>query len=178
MTDNDEQTWKYSVDDLHEEQDTTEGPGMSESQTGRSFSDSVPSGTGLSLLPFTVLGAFTFVKESAVLAALQGLLGTGGLALAVTKALWVVGASIAGGLGLIAAIGIVAFIIAVGKQSGTHAIISVISIGMLGVLWAGANFIFTELPLLVGAILTFNILVYGGVLVIGGLIILVGLTQL
>lgn len=127
---------------------------------------------GLTLLPVLVVGVYAFVEQAVVLSAVETLIGASGLATAITSAFYIIGAVSVAGLALMSLATAGAILLALTRQSVPVGLIALIGIVAHGVLWAGATFVFTSVPLLVGVVLTLNAVVYSGTVVIAGVIII------
>lgn len=152
--------YKFDVDEVGEET-------ASSVDTDSSF-DSLNI-SSLLLLPLTVIGVYAFIDKALVVAALEGFLG-GSLALGIGSAFWVVGAITVGAIGLIAIGSVAALVIGLVTQSGAKVAVGLIGIVYFIVGYVGANALFTELPLLVGFVLTSSLVIWGLFLVIGTLV--------
>ncbi len=138
------------------------------SSTDSSIADNIDS-TSVALLPLTIIAVYTFVEKAVVLAAIEGIVGSTGLATAITTGFYVAGVITVGTIGVAVIITILSLLLALVWRSPTHGVIGGLGVLLGGVLYGLATFVFTGVPTLVGVIIAFNAVVYGGlVLVMGG----------
>lgn len=144
-------------------------------------SDESSSGAGagaiapLLLLPITVVGIYAFVEKALVAEAIVNLLGAGGVAVAVTNAMWVIGAVTVAMLAVFALVTIAAIIAAIVKREPVRG-----AIGLLGAIYFGfgyylATTMFSEIPVLVGFVLATNLMVYGVSVVVVAVMLVVAM---
>lgn len=150
--------FKFDPEDLGVDAESTDTDNNSTNMTGNNL------GTGLLLLPFSIIAVYAFVAESTVLSAIGSIIGAGGLAIAITKAFWIVGFILVGVIGIVALLVAINILAAIGKQNAVNAAIAILGGGYLAIGAAGAMFIFTSVPFLVGFILMTNLLVYTALL--------------
>lgn len=157
--------YKFDPSDLTdgEETDMTEN-----TNTDSSIGDNIDS-TSVALLPLTIIAVYTFVEKAVVLAAIEGIVGSTGLATAITAGFYVAGVITVGTIGVAIVITVLSLLLALAWRSPAHAIIGGLGLLLGAVLYTLATFVFTGVPTLVGVIIGFNAVVYGGlVLVMGG----------
>jgi len=152
--------WKFSLDDLGDENSSSSS---GESNFDGSSISTV--GQGLKLLPFTVAGVFTFLQTSAVSASLSGFLGSG-LTAALVTAVLAIGALTVAGIGVMAALVVVAFLAALVKRSAAAGILAFLGILYFGITAAVATFVFGSLPFLVAFVISSTVVIYVGMLIV------------
>jgi|APHM01.1.fsa_nt_gi hypothetical protein len=133
---------------------------------------------GLAVLPLTVIGVFTFVQQSAVLSALVALTGSTALSQAITYALFIVGGVTTGVIGLAGLFGLLTLLGGVVLREPALLLVSLVVGVVVAGLWAGATFVFTGVPLLVGVVLTLNAVAYAIYMVIAVLGVIVAVASL
>lgn len=117
--------------------------------------------SGVMLLPISIAGVYTFLEQGTVLTALTALFGGAeAFALAVTTALWVIGAFAVTVIGAVAFLTFAATVAAILKQSAAHAGLSIAGMLYFVVSIGGAIVLFPELPLLVGFVIVTNVLIF------------------
>ena len=160
-------SFKFDIDDVGSDADT-------ESNDDSSVSEGVKDGfsfTALTLLPLTILSVYAFLEKAVVVAALTSMFGgASGLAVAVGTTAWLVGGIVVGVLGLLAFLTVVALLAGVVKQSGAELLIGTLGVLYFAAGYAGATYLFAEVPLLVGFMLTTTLISWGAVLVIGSFV--------
>lgn len=142
-----------------------------DTSTGTEDSDtSAPSmgnvGSGLFMLPLSIIAVYALVAKGAVLAALEGIIGAGALALAITHAFWIGGVVVGGAIAVLAIFTVVNLLGAIVKQSGANAAFAGLGLAYFAAGAAGAKFLFSGVPFLVGFVLTTNLLIYVGILLV------------
>lgn len=164
--------YKFNPSDFTdgEETDMTENSNTDDS----SIADAID-GSTIGLLPMTIIAVYTFVEKATVLAAIEGIVGSTGLATAITTAFYVAGIITVATLGLAAVVTVLSLLMAIVFRSGAHGIIGLLGLIAGGVLYGLATFVFTGVPTLVGVVIGFNALVYGGLVVAIGGAAIVGL---
>lgn len=158
MSDN----WEFDPSDVGEDNDNDDTDTSSSGSTGAGNTV----GTGLFMLPLTIVGIYAFVAKATVLSALESIVGSGGLALAITNAFWIIGLLSVAFIAIAAILTVLNLLAAVVKQSFGNMAIGLIGIVYFAIGSAGATFLFGDVPFLVGFMLTTN-------LVIGGIIMLI-----
>lgn len=164
-------TFKYDPTDLEDDGEVADSTDTS-TGTNTGLTDAI---SGLLLLPFSVIGLYAVTDKAAVLAAIEALVGAGGVASAITAAFWVVGVVTVAVLGVMLAFTVGAFIAGLVTRSK-----SIFGLSMLGVAYfaggsAGALTYFNSLPFLVGFILTTNLILGGAFVTVLALVGFVGL---
>jgi len=144
---------------------------------GSSIADSID-GSTIGLLPLTIVAVYAFVEKAVVLAAIEGIVGSTGLATAITTAFYVAGAISVGVLGVALVITVLSLLLALAWRSPAHGIIGGLGVVVGGVLYGLATFVFTGVPTLVGVVIGFNALVYGGLVLVMGGAAIVGLLSI
>lgn len=114
--------------------------------------------TGLYMLPITIAGLVAFLEKGATVAAVESAFGVGLFTTAIVESLWVVGLIV---LSILAVVGLLSALLLVGGLI-RWSVPSVV-LGLLGVLVYAlgaivATVLFPSLPLLVGFVLSVNIL--------------------
>lgn len=158
-----EDNFKFDPEDLPlGDNDGDSGGGLSSDSSG----SSVLTNMSLTSVPISVAGLFAFLEKSATLAAIQSFLGTGGLALVITEALWVIGALSVGIIVTVGAIGVIALFLGLAQRSVVKMVIGLI----IGAYYVGSAVIgitvFSSLPFLIGLTLGATVLLYGGIIVL------------
>jgi hypothetical protein len=170
MSDNED--WKFSLEDLGSS-DSNNGGDSSLGSGGSSSASTL--GISTTLMPFSILGVVAFLQKSVVVSSLSAI-GLSGAALsAVTAAFWLIGLTTVAGIGVIALLTAYALLAgAIGRSGFTF------GLGLLGTLYFGAAsavaiYVFGNLPLLVGFVLSSTLLIYAGllavVLIFGGVVL-------
>lgn len=154
MSDN----WKFDPSDFDTDESTDTGESSGLPLSGSNL------GSGLFLLPISIIAVYAFVAKGAVLAAVEGIIGAGALALAITHAFWIGGVIVAATVAVIGILTVLNLLAAVVKRSPVNAVLGVLGLLYLGAGWAGATFLFSGVPFLVGFILTTNLLIYAGLI--------------
>lgn len=126
-------------------------------------------GISTTLLPLTILGVVAFLHESVVASSLAAV-GFTGLALdALVATFSVLGLLTVGGIGLLAFLTVVAFLVAIIRRSIVATILGLLGVGYFAAAGAIGYFVFSGLPLLVGFVIGSTLLIYGGMLVVAAL---------
>lgn len=153
--------YKFDPDDFGDDSSTDTS---SESSTPDISGSNL--GSGLLLLPLSIVAVFSFVSKAAVLAAIESIVGGGALALAITHAFWIGGLVVVGTVAVVGILTVLNLLAAVVKRSIGNLILGVLGLAYLGAGTAGALFLFSGVPFLVGFILTTNLIIYAGVILV------------
>lgn len=143
--------WEYSVDEI--------GSDNSEESDLEEDSDSLEL-NNIYHLPLTVIGSYAIAEQATVLSALQTVLGTGGLASALTLAFVVIGGLVVAGLCLFGGAGIAMLLGGVIFRRAELLAAGLALTALLGGAVAGGAYVVTGPPLLVGTVLSFTVIIY------------------
>lgn len=115
---------------------------------------------GMYLFPIYIAGVYAFIKKATVLAAIESVIGVGPLALAITNALWVVGAAATLFLGVILLITAFNCVLAVVQRSLLNLIVAISGTIYAAIGVVGALTLFSDVPLLIGFFLSTGLAIY------------------
>jgi hypothetical protein len=166
----DEQNWRFDVDDVgqsdeneadtsveEESDEQTQTIHVDNSSQNRQFVSII----SFFLLPISTISVYTFLKEGVILSVLTTLFGNSTVALAATKALWVIGFGV---VGIISVAGIVLFLNAlfvagIGlTASQLNYKVALLGTSVYAIATASALTVFSTLPFLVGFVLALNLI--------------------
>jgi hypothetical protein len=150
--------YQFDPDEFSEELDEqlTEQPKQSPQESRIGLTGVI----SFALLPVIIAGVYAFEQSAAVLTAMEALIGTSGLASAVTLSLQLVGGLTVGLLAVFSVVGIVALLAGAMGRSVERVVFGLIS--LLPIIFGalGSTLVFTGLPLLVGAVLSIAAVIF------------------
>lgn len=157
--------WRFGADELGDTNDDA-ASGTTVSTDG--FNEALDN-FRITTLPVVVLGVYAFARFGAVLAAIEALIGAGGVATALTTALWLVGAVTLIPIALIVIIGAIGLIVGGVKGSPQVALGGTILLSLVGLAAGAALYLLPALPLLVAFVIVVNVAAYT-VLLVGAIL--------
>lgn len=148
--------WTYSVEDVGEDgaSDTNNDPDPPpESDDGIDLNKIV-------FFPFAVLSAYALVEYSVVLSAFETLFGVSGVATALTTAFAVIGAILLVLFTFVGGVGVTLLLAGVYYREAPLVAAGLLLSTLIAGGVVGGHLIFTGVPLFVGTVLTFGVIVY------------------